>query len=195
MPGYFSPPLKISVQGLNRRSSLPIIAERSQDEPRLSITPCPGESIVWPDYQPCCSMARWGKMSLVAAIPFLALLMVATHILSGTRSSLAGNGDKKMLRHVVEFKFKESSPASDIAQVVEAFRALPAKIPAVADFEYGENNSPEGLANGFTHCFLLTFHSESDRDGYLVHPAHQAFVDILKPHLDKVQVLDYWASK
>ncbi|MFN9917096.1 MAG: Dabb family protein, partial [Pirellulaceae bacterium] len=75
------------------------------------------------------------------------------------------------------------------------FRALPAKIPAVADFEYGENNSPEGLANGFTHCFLLSFYSESDRDGYLVHPAHQAFVDILKPHLDKVQVLDYWAGK
>jgi hypothetical protein len=29
----------------------------------------------------------------------------------------------------------------------------------------------------------------------LPHPAHQAFVEVLKPHLDKVLVLDYWSKK
>lgn len=100
----------------------------------------------------------------------------------------------KMLRHVVLFKFKESSKKEDVQKVVDAFRSLKASIPEVAAFEYGTDNSPEGLANGFTHCFLVTFKSEADRDTYLPHPKHKEFVEVLKPHLDKVQVIDYWAS-
>ena len=101
----------------------------------------------------------------------------------------------KSLRHVVMFKFKESSSKADIGKVVDAFRALPSKIPQVVAFEFGVDNSPEGLGNGFTHVFLVTFKSEADRAVYLPHPAHLAFVEVLKPHLDKVQVLDYWATQ
>ena len=101
----------------------------------------------------------------------------------------------KMLRHVVLFKFKDSSSKADIQKVVDAFRSLKASIPQVAAFEYGTDNSPEGLANGFTHCFLVTFKSEADRDAYLPHPRHKEFVEVLKPHLDKVQVIDFWASE
>ncbi len=101
----------------------------------------------------------------------------------------------KMLRHVVLFKFKDSSSKADIQKVVDAFRSLKASIPQVAAFEYGTDNSPEGLANGFTHCFLVTFKSEADRDVYLPHPKHKEFVEVLKPHLDKVQVIDFWASE
>ena len=101
----------------------------------------------------------------------------------------------KMLRHVVMFKFKDTSSKSDIQNVVEAFRSLKVSIPQVAAFEYGTDNSPEGLANGFTHCFLGTFKSEADREVYLQHPKHKEFVEVLKPHLDKVQVIDYWAAE
>ena len=101
----------------------------------------------------------------------------------------------KMLRHVVLFKFKESSNKEDVQKVVDAFRTLKKSIPQVAAFEYGTDNSPEGLANGFTHCFLVTFKSEADRDVYLPHPKHKEFVEVLKPHLDKVQVIDFWASE
>ena len=99
-----------------------------------------------------------------------------------------------MLRHIVMFQFKESSSEADVQKVVDAFRSLKNSIPQVAAFEYGTNNSPEGLANGFTHCFLITFKSEADRDVYLPHPKHKEFVEVLKPHLEKVQVLDYWAA-
>ena len=34
---------------------------------------------------------------------------------------------------------------------------LPSKIDAIKDFEWGTNNSPENLAQGFTHCFFVTF--------------------------------------
>lgn len=100
-----------------------------------------------------------------------------------------------MLRHVVMFKFKDSSSKEDIQKVVDAFRSLKKSIPSIAAFEYGTNNSPENLANGFTHCFLVTFISEKDREAYLPHPKHAEFVEILKPHMDKVQVIDYWAAE
>ena len=103
--------------------------------------------------------------------------------------------ESRMLRHVVLFKFKDTSSKEEVEKVVDAFRSLKTSIPQVADFEFGTDNSPEGLANGFTHCFLITFKSEADRDVYLPHPKHKEFVDILKPHLDKVQVIDDWASK
>lgn len=101
----------------------------------------------------------------------------------------------KLLRHVVLFKFKESSSAADVKKVEDAFRELPKKIKSVKAFEWGTNNSPEGLADGFTHCFFVSFASEKDRDAYLPHADHKAFVEILKPHLDKVLVIDYWAGK
>ena len=102
---------------------------------------------------------------------------------------------KQLLRHVVLFKFVDNSKPGDIKKIEDAFRALPGKISLIKDFEWGTNNSPEKLNQGLTHCFFVTFNNEKDRDDYLVHPAHQAFVEILKPHLDKVTVLDYWAGK
>jgi hypothetical protein len=100
----------------------------------------------------------------------------------------------KMLRHVVLFKFKETSSEADVKKVEDAFKELPKKIKTVKGFEWGTNNSPEGLTDGFTHCFFVSFASEKDRDDYLPHAEHKAFVDVLKPHLDKVLVIDYWAK-
>lgn len=100
----------------------------------------------------------------------------------------------KMLRHVVLFSFKSTSSAADVRSVEDAFRKLPSQIAEIKGFEWGTNNSPEGINQGFTHCFLVSFTSENDRAVYLPHPAHQAFVEVLKPHLDKVLVVDYWAK-
>ena len=109
----------------------------------------------------------------------------------------ANQGEKssKMLRHIVMFKFKDASSKEDVQKVVDAFRSLKTSIPQIAAFEYGTDNSPEGLAGGFTHCFLVTFKSEADREVYLPHPKHKEFVEVLKPNLDKVQVIDYWAAE
>ena len=100
----------------------------------------------------------------------------------------------KMLRHVVLFKFKDGTSASDVKKVEDAFGKLPSQIKEIAAYEWGTNNSPENLNQGFTHCFFVSFKSEAARSIYLPHPAHQAFVEVLKPHLDKVLVIDYWAN-
>lgn len=120
---------------------------------------------------------------------------LAIVLLSYLPYSFAQEKGSKMLRHVVMFKFKETSSKEDVQKVVDAFRSLKKSIPEVAAFEYGTDNSPEGLGNDFTHIFLVTFKSEKDREVYLPHPKHKEFVEVLKPHLDKVQVLDYWASE
>jgi hypothetical protein len=127
----------------------------------------------------------------------ITLLGIVGMICLGTLvlNSYAQEKRAPMLRHIVMFKFKAESSKQDIDKVVQAFRSLKQSIPEVAAFEYGENNSPEGLDNGFTHCFLVTFKSEKDREVYLPHPKHKEFVEVLKPHLDKVQVLDYWAAE
>lgn len=98
-----------------------------------------------------------------------------------------------LLRHVVLFKFKAGTTPEDIKKVEEAFHALPSKIPQIADYEWGINNSPEGLDKGFTHIFFLTFKTEEDRAIYLPHPDHKAFGAVLGPHLEDVHVMDYWA--
>lgn len=100
-----------------------------------------------------------------------------------------------LLRHVVLFKFNDSATPEQVQEIVTAFAKLPGQIDSIVDFEYGTDNSPEGLADGFTHCFTVTFKSEEGREKYLPHPAHKAFVKILQPHLEKVLVVDYWTKK
>jgi len=100
----------------------------------------------------------------------------------------------RVLRHVVLFKFKEGTTGEQVQQIEAAFRALPGKINAIHDFEWGTDVSVEGIADGFTHCFFVTFASEADRDAYLPHPAHRAFGAGLRPYLAKVLVFDYWTQ-
>ena len=126
--------------------------------------------------------------SLMACSMGVVLMMVST-------SAQAEEPPKKLLRHVVLFKFKEDVSQDKIQEVVDAFRALPAKIDAIEDFEYGTDVGVENLDHGFTHGFLVTFRDAAGRDEYLPHPAHQEFVKLVKPTLDKVQVFDYWVQK
>lgn len=100
----------------------------------------------------------------------------------------------RVLRHIVLFKFKESSTPADVARIVEAFRGLPGKIDAIKGFEWGTDVSPEGKSQGLTHCFVVTFADEAGRDAYLPHPAHKEFVAIVGPHVDKVCVVDFWTQ-
>ena len=96
-----------------------------------------------------------------------------------------------MLRHLVLLKFKAEATPAQVEAIVLAFVVLPAQIDTVKALEWGTDVSPEGLAKGFTHSFLLTFADAAGRDAYLPHPAHQAFVAKLQPVLADVLVIDY----
>ena len=105
----------------------------------------------------------------------------------------AGEGDGK-LRHVVSFKFKPTVSKDKIKEIEDAFRALKGKVSEIQSYEWGTNNSPEKHDKGFTHCFILSFKSEKDRDAYLVHPEHKKFGGLLNGLLDDVFVVDFWAK-
>ena len=123
------------------------------------------------------------------------LLFFTLLLMTASTTATAQNNSGKLLRHVVLFKFKEGTAGADIKKVEDAFRALPSKIKEIKSLEWGTNNSPENLNQGFTHCFFISFSNEKDRAVYLPHPAHKEFGKILGPYLDKVLVLDYWAEQ
>ncbi len=129
------------------------------------------------------------KLMGVAFVLSACVLVGSSVLAADTASDAPASGT---LRHVVLFKFKDTASPEDVARIVEAFRGLPGKIEQIAGFEWGTDVSPEGKAQGFTHCFLLTFKTAADRDAYLPHPAHKAFGKVVGPHVDKVCVVDYW---
>ncbi|HVW03336.1 MAG TPA: Dabb family protein [Planctomycetaceae bacterium] len=99
----------------------------------------------------------------------------------------------KVLRHIVMYKFKDGLAPARVQEVVDAFAGLPKKIDAIIDFEHGTNVSEEGKSEGFTHIFVVTFRDEAGRAAYLKHPAHDAYVAVVKDKREKVIVFDYWA--
>ncbi len=101
----------------------------------------------------------------------------------------------QLLRHVVLFAFKASATPQQIREIEQAFGNLPQKIKAIHDFEWGTDVSVEQISRGYTHCFLVTFLTEADRDAYLPHPAHQEFGALLRPHLEQALVIDYWSKR
>ena len=124
---------------------------------------------------------------------FLLLLLLTAMALPLTATTRAADAQGR-LRHVVSFKFKPDATQEQIDAVVVAFRDLKKSIPQIQVFEWGTNVSPEKHDKGFTHCFILTFQSEKDRDDYLVHSEHKKFGQNLGPVLADVFVIDYWVK-
>ena len=123
----------------------------------------------------------------------LALFTGALLALTVALSSCGGEKKQdKVLRHVVMFGFKPEVTVEQVKAVEDAFGELPSKIDLIKDYEWGTDCSPEGLQQGLTHCFFVTFHSEADRDAYLVHPAHKEFGKLVRNKVAAVTVLDYW---
>ncbi|GEM_PF-1261017 len=55
-------------------------------------------------------------------------------------------------------------------------------------------DSSAAFAKGFL-MKLVSFKDKAGLEVYLPHPAHEDFVKLLKPHLEKVYVFDYVAKK
>jgi len=116
-------------------------------------------------------------------------------VLLNTPQSPAADPPKKVLRHLVMYKFKDGLKDSQIQEVIDTFAGLPGKIDTIIDFEHGSNVSPEGKSEGLTHCFTVTFRDEEGRAAYLKHPAHLEYVKVANDKRERVVVFDYWASR
>ena len=123
--------------------------------------------------------------SLVALIA-LAVPASADHHEGATPAPAAG-----VYRHVVCFKFKDEAKPDQVKAIEKAFVELREKITTITDLEWGTNVSPENHAQGFTHCFIVSFKDKAGLEVYLPHKAHKEFVELLLPSLDKVFVIDF----
>ncbi len=129
----------------------------------------------------------------VVGLLFLGFMTIESNTFSIMKNENTQKQDS-LLRHIVLFKFKEDTTKENVIAIENAFAELPAKIPEIVDFEWGTNNSPEGLDKGFTHSFFVSFKDEKGREVYLPHPDHKAFVELAGPSIEDVLVIDYWAK-
>ena len=124
--------------------------------------------------------------------PLLAALALTLLFSAGSSSVAKETGP---FRHFVSFQFKEGTRENKKTEIVMAFMALKGKIDAISDLEWGGTENVEPRNDGFTHSFLVSFQNKAGLEVYLPHPAHQEFVKLLKPHLEKVYVFDYTAKR
>jgi len=98
----------------------------------------------------------------------------------------------KSLVHIVLIKFKKDILPNDFQKITDGAYSLQ-QIEGVLDLNFGENVSPEGLGQGFSHSLTMKFPTAKERDSiYLPHPVHQKFVKLFVPFTTDVLVYDYW---
>ena len=95
------------------------------------------------------------------------------------------------VKHVVLLNLKPDLPQSRIDGLFAAIAALQDKIPGILEFSGGPYSSPEGMNEGYTHGFVMTFESPETRDAYLPHPNHEVVKDQILPRLERVVVFDF----
>ena len=125
-------------------------------------------------------------------VGFLLIGVVLMNLTTGTITAREKPG--QVLKHVVMYKFKDGLPATQLQEVIETFAGLPKKVDTIIGFEQGTNVSQEGKSEGFTHIFVVTFRDEAGLGTYLKHPAHDAYVKVVRDRREKVIVFDYWAE-
>lgn len=93
--------------------------------------------------------------------------------------------------HIVLIQFKEGTTPEKIDQIFDEFLDISETIPGVENFVSGPNTSPEGLNQGYTHAFVMTFENAAARDTYLKHPEHERVKTLALEVFQSVLVVDF----
>ena len=131
-------------------------------------------------------------MKKVVSVLFILAIIVFSVLMVSYSSD---QKPEKVLRHVVMFGFKPDVSEAQVKEVEDAFCKLPSQIDLIKGYEWGTDCSPEGLQQGLTHCFFLTFHSDADRIIALFGTSLLTVVGkVLGGKASAVTVLDYWTN-
>lgn len=95
------------------------------------------------------------------------------------------------VKHYGCFQFKPGTTADQISGCFAVMADMVGNIPGLLDFNHGPYDSAEGLNDGYTHGFIMTFESPRARDEYLPHPVHEEVKDAVVPHLERFVVFDF----
>ncbi len=96
-----------------------------------------------------------------------------------------------MVRHLGVFEFKKDVTNDDIEHCFSELMKMVGVVPGLVSMEHGPYKSAEGLNDGFTHGFIMTFDTEESRDNYLPHPFHLERVELIQPKLERLVVFDF----
>lgn len=96
-----------------------------------------------------------------------------------------------MIRHYGMFVFKPEVTSVQIDESFAEMHAMVGRIPGLLSMEHGPYESSEGLNDGFTHGFIMSFDTAASRDAYLPHPEHERVKEIVVPRLERVIVFDF----
>ena len=95
------------------------------------------------------------------------------------------------VKHIVLLKFKEGTPPEQITNIFDNILDITESIPGLEDYVSGPNTSPEGLSQGYSHAFIMTFSDSPARDAYLPHPEHERVKALIMPAVDSLLVFDF----
>lgn len=123
------------------------------------------------------------------------LIALATISLAAVAGDKLANPALGKVRHVVLYAYKADVTPEKQAEIAQSSRDLIKHIELIKDLEWGADLNAGARSQGYTHCLLMTFDSQEAVKEYIAHPAHQAFVELAKPHLEKLMVVDYVAAE
>jgi hypothetical protein len=97
------------------------------------------------------------------------------------------------VKHIVLLKFTGDTTDEQIGGFFKDLAGLQDTIGGLEEFIGGPYESHEGLNQGFTHGFIMTFSDAAARDAYLPHPDHEVVKNRILPHVDQIVAFDFVA--
>lgn len=99
-----------------------------------------------------------------------------------------------MIRHIVLTKALPDIAESVISDIYNELAGLVETLDGAQNFTGGRSESPERIERGYTHGFVIDFHSWDDLKHYADHPQHKALgarlVQAASGGLDGLLVVD-----
>lgn len=95
------------------------------------------------------------------------------------------------VQHIVLFKFKPQITSATVKDIFKELAQLQQLIPGITHFAGGSYSSNEGLNQGYTHGFLMTFESVEARNHYLPHPEHERVKQEILPLIEDLIAFDF----
>jgi hypothetical protein len=95
------------------------------------------------------------------------------------------------VKHIALIKFKEGTPKEQIDEIFDNILDITETVPGIEDYVSGPNSSPEGLNQGYTHAYIMTFTDAAARDAYLPHPEHERVKGLITPVVESLVFFDF----
>ena len=93
-----------------------------------------------------------------------------------------------MIKHVVLAKFKQGVTEADVAELRKRLAALPAIIPEIKGYDFGQDVRPEKTLD---FALVSTFEDMAAVKRYVVQPDHVVVGKYIRGLCESLQIIDF----